>query len=416
MAQRRAAISWVLYVWADHAFATIVATFVFATYFTQAVAEDPIKGASQWVLMQTVAGAAVALLAVPLGAIADSGGRRNALLGVSLAVMVAATLGLWFVKPEPSYVLLALVLAGVGTVAYEIASIFYNAMLPDLAPRERFGRLSSFAWGAGYGGGLAALVVALVFLVQPDPPLFGLDAASSEPVRACVILAGLWALVFGWPALVFIPKPATQRPWGAAVRTAMAELRTTLRAAVADPVLRRFLIARMLFMDGLVTLFAFGGIFAAGTFGFTAREVLLFGIGLNITAGLGVIGFAFIEDRIGPKSAIMISLWALVALGTPALIVTEPLWFWVFGLALGLFVGPAQSASRSLMAHMAPPEARSAWFGLFALSGRVTAFIGPLFLALATTMFQSQRAGMATILVFLAAGALALIGLRVPRR
>jgi UMF1 family MFS transporter len=112
----------------------------------------------------------------------------------------------------------------------------------------------------------------------------------------------------------------------------------------------------------------------------------------------------------------MISLWALVALGTPALLVTDPFWFWVFGLALGLFVGPAQSASRSMMAHMAPPEARSAWFGLFALSGRVTAFVGPLFLALATSVFQSQRAGMATILVFLAAGAIALIGLRVPRR
>jgi UMF1 family MFS transporter len=416
MARRRAAFSWVLYVWADHAFATIVATFVFATYFTQAVAENPIKGASQWVAMQTVAGAAVALLAVPLGAIADSGGRRNALLALSLFTMIAATAALWFVKPDPSYVLLALVLAGIGTVAYEVATIFYNAMLPDLAPKERFGRLSSFAWGAGYGGGLAALVVALVLLVQPDPPLFGLDAALAEPVRACALLAALWALAFGWPALVFIPRPATQRPWGEAVRTAWAELRTTLRAAVADPVLRRFLIARMLFMDGLVTLFAFGGIFAAGTFGFTPRDVLLFGIGLNITAGLGVLGFAFIEDRIGPKAAIIISLWGLVILGAPALVVTEPLWFWVFGLALGLFVGPAQSASRSLMAHMAPPEARSAWFGLFALSGRVTAFVGPLFLALATNIFQSQRAGMATILVFLAAGALALIGLRVPRR
>ncbi len=416
MAQRRAAMAWVLYVWADHAFATIVATFVFATYFTQAVAEDPVTGTSQWVLMQTVAGFAVALLAVPLGAIADTGGRRNLLLGACLAVLVAATAGLWFVKPDPSYVLLALVLAGIGTVAYEVATIFYNAMLPDIAPRERYGRLSSFAWGAGYGGGLAALVVALVLLVQPDPPLFGLDQAAAEPIRACAILAAIWALAFGWPALVYIPKPATTRPWGQAVRAAWAELGTTLRAAVRDPVLRRFLIARMLFMDGLVTLFAFGGIFAAGTFGFSARDVLLFGIGLNITAGLGVLAFAFIEDRIGPKAAIMISLWALVVLGTPALIVTDPFWFWVFGLALGLFVGPAQSASRSMMAHMAPPDARAAWFGLFALSGRVTAFVGPLFLALATSLFQSQRAGMATILVFLAAGAIALIGLRIPRR
>ncbi len=418
MAPKRAVASWLLYVWADHAFATIVATFVFATYFTQAVAADPVTGAAQWAAAQTVAGILIAVLAVPLGAIADQGGRRALLLGACLAVMGASTLALWFVRPNPAFVPLALVLVVAGTIAFEVGSVFYNAMLPELAPRHRLGRLSMLGWGAGYAGGLVSLVLALA-LVMPDPAPFGLDRALAEPVRACALLAGIWALVFGWPAIAFIPerdsaRPTTRPPWGPAIRAAFAALRPTLRAAIAQPGLRRLLLARMLFMDGLVTLFAFGGIYAAGEFGFSAQDVLVFGIGLNITAGLGVLAFAFIEDRVGPKAVMMVSLVALVALALPLLLVRDPAWFWALGLALGLFVGPAQAASRSLMAHMAPPQSRAAWFGLFALSGRVTAFLGPAALALATTVFQSQRAGMAVIVLFLAAGAIVLAGLKLP--
>jgi len=406
--------AWVLYDWADSAFATVVSTFVVATYFTQAVAADPVTGAAQWAGAHALAGLLIALLAVPMGAVADRGGWRGRMLGVAIAVMAGCTMALWFVRPDPSFVPLALVLVVTATVAFEVATVFYNAMLPEIARPAQIGRLSMLAWGAGYAGGLACLVLSLVLLVQPDPALFGLDRGEAEHVRAAAVLAGLWVAVFAWPAAVFIPEPVQAQPWRGAVRASMAELRTTLRDAIRNPALRRFLIARMLFMDGLITLFAFGGIYAAGEFGFTAQDVLLFGIGLNVTAGLGVLGFSFIEDRIGPKSTVLASLAALVALGTPLLLVTDPAWFWGLGLALGLFVGPAQAASRSLMAHMAPPEARAAWFGLFALSGRVTAFVGPALLGLATAAFQSQRAGMAVVILLLAAGAIALAPLPSP--
>ncbi len=410
---RRAVAAWIAYDWADSAFATVVSTFVVATYFTQAVAPDPVTGAAQWAGAQSVAGLLIALLAVPLGAIADRGGWRPRMLGAAIAVMSACTMALWFVRPDPSFVPLALGLVVVATIAFEVATVFYNAMLPGLVRPAQIGRLSMLAWGAGYAGGLACLALSLV-LVMPDPAPFGLDRGQAEHVRAAAVLAGLWVALFAWPAAVFIPGPLRAQPWRAAVRASMAELRATLRDAVANPALRRFLVARMLFMDGMITLFAFGGIYAAGEFGFSAQDVLLFGIGLNVTAGLGVFGFAFIEDRIGPKSTVLASLAALVALGTPLLLVRDPAWFWALGLALGLFVGPAQAASRSLMAHMAPPEARSAWFGLFALSGRVTAFLGPALLSLATAAFHSQRAGMAVIILLLAAGALALAPLPSP--
>lgn len=409
---RRAVAAWVLYDWAYGAFTTVVSTFVFATYFTRAVAPDPADGAALWAAGQAVAGAVIAVLAVPLGAVADRGGRRRAMLAGATAVMVLATLGLWFVRPVPGDVALGLGLAGVATVAFEVATVFYNAMLPELAAPGRLGRLSMLAWGAGYAGGLCCLALCLVLLVSPAVPPFGLDRAQAEPVRACAVLAGIWLALFAWPCAVFVPEAGRRRPWAVAAREGLAGLRGVLGDVGRVAPLRRFLLARLFYMDGLTTLFAFGGIYAAGQFGLDAQAVLVFGIALNVSAGLGAAGFAVLEDRVGPRACVLASLVALCGLGTAVLLLHDVRWFWVCGVSLGLFVGPAQAASRSMMAHMAPASARAAWFGLFALSGRVTAFLGPAALALVTALFHSQRAGMAVIVVLLAVGALLLA--RVP--
>jgi UMF1 family MFS transporter len=406
--------AWVLYDWAYGAFTTVVVTFVFPTYFTQRVAPDATQGAALWAGMQAVAGVAVAALAVPLGAVADRGGGRRRMLMLATAAMIAATLALWTIRPHPADVPHALVLAGLGIVAFEIATVFYNAMLPGLATPGRLGRLSMTAWAAGYGGGLACLGLCLAVLVFPKPPHFGLDPAQAEPVRACALLAGLWLAVFGWPVTVFVPQAGPHPPWRAALRDGVAELRVVAGAALRAPALRRFLLARLLFMDGLTTLFAFGGIYAAGQFGLSPTEVLIFGIGLNVSAGIGALGFAFIEDRIGAKATVLVSLAALAGLGTVLLFIHDRYLFWGLGHALGLFVGPAQAASRSLMARLAPAGARAAYFGLFALSGRITGFLGPAALAAATATFASQRAGMAVIVAFLVAGAVVLAGMRLP--
>ncbi len=413
-ARHRAIAAWVLFDWAYGAFTTIVSTFVFATYFTQAVAADPATGASQWAAAQTIAGVLIALLSVPLGAIADQGGRRRGMLGAATLVMIVATLGLWFVRPTPADVKLALALVVVATVAFEVATVFYNAMLPSLAPPSRLGRLSMLGWGAGYAGGLICLVLCLAVFISPATPPFGLDRGQAEQIRATALVAGAWLAVFGWPVSVFVPQAGPRTSWRVAIRTGTAELRQALRDAAHQPGLRRFLLARLFYMDGLTTLFAFGGIYAAGAFGLDARQVLLFGIGLNVTAGLGALGFAWIEDRIGSKTCVLIALAALTTLAILVLVVEQRAWFWGLGLALGLFVGPAQAASRSLMAAMAPADARGAWFGLFALSGRITALLGPLALGVVTALFHSQRAGMAVIPAFLLAGALLLAGVPSP--
>jgi UMF1 family MFS transporter len=404
-------LAWIAYDWAFSSFNTVIVTFVFATYFVQAVAPDPATGTAQWAAAQATAGVVIALLAAPLGVLADQGGHRRALL-IGFTVVLAACTGLlWFIRPGPADAMLALVLVGVATVCSEIASVFYNAMLPELAPPGRIGRLSGIAWGAGYAGGIVCLGACLFVFINPSPPLFGLDAHSAEPVRATALLAGGWILVFGWPLLATAGRGGGL-PWRAALAAGFASLRASLRHALADRGLVRFLLARMLYTDGLTTLFAFGAIYAAGQFGMDTKQVLLLGILLNLTGGIGAVCFAFVDDWIGPKPTILISLGALVALSAAILLIEHVQTFWVLALGLGVFVGPAQAASRSLMARMAPEEQRNAQFGLFALSGRVTGFVGPAALGAVTALAHSQRAGMAVIVLLLGGGGVLLAGLR----
>jgi UMF1 family MFS transporter len=397
-------LAWCLYDWAYSAFTTVVTTFVFATYFVRAVAPDPATGTAAWAGMQTAAGLSIAALAAPAGAIADRGGRRRAMLALFTALMAVATAALWTVRPAPSDAARALLLVGCATVAFELATVFYNAMLPEIARPERIGRVSGLAWGAGYVGGLICLLGCLVGLIDAHPPPFGLDPARAEPVRATALVAAAWIALFGWPVVVFVPDRTARLGWGAAVRAGWAGLLATLRAAAADRTLRRFLLARMIYTDGLNTLFAFGGIYAAGQFAMGARDVLLLGVSLTLSAGVGALVFAFVEDRIGARLTVLVSLAALVVLGVGVLLATDRTTFWALALGLGLFIGPAQAASRSLMATLAPPDRRGAYFGLYALSGRVTGFLGPAALGLATAAAHSQRAGMAVILLFLAGG------------
>ncbi|MFZ4407355.1 MAG: MFS transporter [Paracraurococcus sp.] len=413
----RRAWAWALYDWANSAFPTVVSTFVIAAYFTRGIAPDPVTGQAQWAWMQTLAGLGIALLSPVLGAVADAGGRRRLMLGACTAVMVMATALIWFARPDPAYTLWALACVGIATIAFELGTVFYNSLLPQVAAPAEIGRVSSLAWGLGYAGGLVCLGVALLLLVRPDPALFGLDRGAAEHVRATALLTAAWVTIFAWPVLLALPDPPGARPaWGAAMRRGLAEIRATLRRLPGNPQMARFLIARLFYTDGLNTLFAFGAIYAAGVFGMGFEEILVFGIALNLTAGLGAAGFGLLEDRMGSKRTVLVALGALILLGTGLLLAEGKAQFWTLALALGVFIGPAQAASRTLMARLAPPAEVAAHFGLFALSGRVTGFLGPAVLAAVTAASGSQRAGMATVVVFLAVGAALLAGVREPAR
>ncbi len=408
-ASRLGLFGWCLYDWANSAFPTVIITFVFAPYFTKAIATDEITGTSQWGYAISLSALAVAVLGPFFGAIADHGGRRKPWIGTFTALCIAASAALWLARPDTGFVMLALVLVGVGNFAFEMGMVFYNAMLPGLAPKGRMGRLSGWGWGLGYAGGLVCLMLALVALVEAEVPVFGLDKDGAEHLRATGPLVGAWMAVFAVPFFLLTPdRKGSLSPGGVsalkAIRRGTRTLIETLRRVREYAPIARYLLARMIYTDGLNTLFAFGGIYAVGTFGMDFSELILFGIAINVTAGVGAAVFAWIDDWMGPKRVIQIAVTMLGVLGAALVVIEGKAMFWAFALPLGIFVGPAQAASRSMMAHLAPAELRTEMFGLYALSGKATAFVGPALLAWMTAAFESQRAGMATILVFFAIG------------
>ena len=415
-AGRKGLVAWCTFDWANSAFPTVIVTFVFAAYFTKAVAADEITGTSQWSFAISLSMLATALLSPLLGAIADHGGRRKPWVGGFSLLMIAATGLLWFAVPKTPDVFWVLCCFALANFAFETGTVFYNAMLPSIAPPAMIGRVSGWGWGVGYVGGLACLAVALLLLIRPDPPLFGLDPAASEQVRATALLVAAWMAIFSLPFFLLTPdRPGSGLSPREATRRAVASLRNTVADLRRYRQIALFLLAHMIYTDGLNTLFAVGGIYAAVTFEMSFDQLLLFGIALNVTAGAGAFAFGWVDDAIGPRVTVLIALAAIGVLGAAILLVESQALFWAFALPIGIFLGPAQSASRSLMARIAPPEVTTEMFGLFALSGKATAFLGPAVFGWVTALAGSQRIGLSTILVFLAIGAALLWPVRVPR-
>jgi UMF1 family MFS transporter len=405
---RRTVWSWALYDFANSPFTTLVVTFIYATFFTQVIASDSIRGTALWSRGVTATAIAVALLSPIFGALADRGGYRKRFLGISTLLCISGTIALYWVLPgEVGEALFWFVLAN---VSFEMGLVFYNAFLPDIAPSDRIGRISGYGWALGYAGGLAALVLALVTLVQPEQPWFGFSTADGENIRATNLLVAAWFAVFTLPIFIWVQedRSAASMP-GRILSETWSQLVRTFTQIQQYRQVVRFLLARLLYNDGLITVFAFGGIYAAGTFGFTMTDILVFGIVLNVTAGLGAFAFGFLDDKLGGKKTLQVTLVGLLAATLLAVLAPNSFWFWVAGILIGIFVGPNQSASRSLMGRFVPPDKENEFFGFFAFSGKATAFLGPFLLGVLTEAFDTQRAGVAVVLLLLAAGFIVLL-------
>ena len=438
-ASRRAIVGWVLFDWAAQPFFTLVTTFIYAPYFASVIVTDPVEGQALWGYAKAAAGLAIAVFSPVLGAIADASGRRKPWIAAFGALLVIGSSMLWFGKPGEG-AMLALICFALASIGAEFATVFNNAMMHTLVPRERLGRLSGTGWATGYVGGLLSLVLVLGFLAA-DPqtgktligvtPLFGLDAGAREGDRATGPLAAIWFVVFVLPLFLYTPDHPGRLRVRAAVREGLATLARTLRSLPRHRDVALFLAANMIYADGLIALFSFGGIYAAGTFGWGTIEIGVFGILLTVTATIGAFAGGRLDDRIGSKPVILGSLMLLIVAGIAILLIDRdyvPLigpvsWspagsglyaataeraYVVVGLLIGLAAGPLQAASRTLLVRLAPADRITQFFGLFALSGKVTSFLGPLLVGVVTAALVSQKAGMAVLIAFFVAGALLL--------
>ena len=399
----RTIFAWALYDFANQPFATLIITFIYATFFTEVIAPDPVTGTVIWSHGITITGILVAVLSPWFGALADQGGYRRFFLVFWTWITIGGSLALYWI--EPGQVHAAIFWIIIANTGFEMGTVFCNAYLPEIAPPDRIGRISGYGWSFGYVGGLLALVLALVFLVKPDMPLWGLLPDQEHGVRATTLLVAIWFAVFSIPTFLFLPVKVPKSPLSGSTLTASwHQLASTFRNLLQYRSVAWLLLARLFYNDGLITVFAFGGIYAAGTFGFTREDIFLFGIVLNITAGMGAFLLGFLDDWIGSKRTIQISNVGLILAILLAVLSPERIWFWVAGIIIGICSGPNQASSRALLARLVPAEKQNEFFGFFAFSGKATSFMGPFLLGTVTALTGSQRWGVATILLFIIPG------------
>ena len=396
-----------MYDFANSSFANNVTTFIYAAFFTKVIAENEIIGTALWSRGVGIIMLVVALLSPPLGALSDQGGYRKRFLIFFTFLAVIFTALLYF--PQQGQATYALTLYIIACICFEMGIVFYNAFLPDIAPPERIGRISGQAWGVGYFGGLLSMAVLMVGFVSAETPWFGLTKETHAHIRATNIGVAIWFAIFSLPALFYLPKtPARQTDDKLSLAASYRRILQTFRELQRYREIFKLLLARLVYNDGLITVFAFGGIYAAGTFGFTFEEVLFFGIIVNIAAGIGAWCFGYLDDRLGGKLTIQITLVGFVIAAIVAVVPQEKIWFWIAGLLVGLFAGPNQSASRSLMGRFVPKNKETEFYGFYAFSGKATAFLGPLLMGVITQASGSQRYGMATVGLFFIIGGLLL--------
>jgi MFS transporter, UMF1 family len=440
--------SWALFDWANQPFFTLVITFIFAPYFANVMVGDPVRGQSAWAFTQSSSGILIALMSPFLGAMADAGGRRKPYIFVFQLFVVVGCAALWWAYPgRPELIAPMSAAVVVANIGAEMSIVFNNAQLPHIVRPERMGRLSGYGWGMGYCGGLVALFAVLAvsmpamfgLAANNDRPLLGLDPATQELERLIGPASALWLIVFVIPMFLFTPDEAKQKISlsQAAWQGGRALVHTVKRLSHFRNALL-YLIAFMLYNDGLAAIIAFGGVYAAATFDWDTVTLGVFGIVLTVFAIPGAFFGGMLDDRFGSRRTVLLSIVGVIvaAVGivgvsaghvfyvvpAPALAPDRGLFgslqeqvFMAFALLLGICMGPMQAASRTMIGRLAPPGMTGEFFGLFALSGRATAWMAPLAIGVVTHATGSNRLGVACVLFFLVTGFILLLGVREER-
>ncbi len=411
-------VAWGLWDWGSAAWSAVILTFVFSVYLTDAVGDD-LPGsvsATSWLGWSLgAAGLLIALLAPVTGQRSDAGGRRKLSLAVLTTTVVGCMLAMFFVQDEYQYLWPGLVLLAVGSVLFELAQVPYFAMLRQVSTPENIGRVSGFGWAMGYFGGIVLLLGCYFGFIAGDGGILGVPTDGGLNIRAVAVLCAAWFAGFAIPVLIAVPEVPPATAPGPGFLGSYRELWRDLRVlwATERPTVG-YLAASALFRDGLAGVFTFGAVLAVTVYGISAGDVLLFGVAANVVAAVGALVAGRFDDSVGPKPVIVASLASMLVVGTALLAVSGPVAFWILGLALCLFVGPAQSAARTFMARLSPPGREGQMFGLYATTGRAVAFLSSTLFGLFAWLFDNDRAGILGLLLVLAAGLAALLAVPAP--
>jgi UMF1 family MFS transporter len=433
---RKQVFSWALWDWATQPFATVITTFVFTVYLTSSLFIDPSiaalgKGDPAYDralsdlsaglgVAITVAGLLVALVAPVIGQRSDAAGRRKLWLGVN-TVLVVLSMGLmFFVQAAPSFFVFGVALVAIGNVFAEIANVNYNAMLVQVSTPKTVGRVSGLGWGFGYLGGIIVLLLVYVlFIAGESGGALGVGQDAGINIRLVALTCAIWTVIFSIPIFLNVPEipENTERRTRVNFFASYVELAKDIARLYREnrPTFW-FLLASAVFRDGLAGVFTFGGVIASITFGFSFQDVLIFGIVANLTAGVSTMISGRFDDRFGPKAVIAVALGGLVVTGLAVFFAHDggSLAFWIGGLMLTLFVGPAQAASRSFLARVTPAGREGEIFGLYATTGRAASFLSPLLWTVFIAVGGAQYWGILGIVIVLAVGFVLLLLVKAP--
>ncbi len=400
---RREIVAWAVYEFSSNAFNTLIITFIFGHYFTQVVAPDTTTGTIWWTRAINISAILVALAMPVMGAIADFSGQKKRFLLVTTLGCVLFTAGLFFVgRPELMMETVAVFI--LANILFEAAAVFYNGFLPELANPKNMGRISGIGWASGYAGGLLCLILALG-VVAWLPETEGLH------VRTTTVLAAAWYLVFAIPMFVIVRERQRRRKARLGVYAAAGVRRVvrTFKRLGTYREVAKLLLARLVYNDGLVTLFTFASVYVGAVYGMGTGDVVVMGIVLNVAAGIGAVAFGFVNDRIGAKRTIGITLVVLTLAGLLGATAPNMTVFWVAAILIGFMVGPNQSASRAMLATFTPDRKQGEFFGFFAFSGKLASVAGPLTYGLILGATGSQRWAMGSVVGFFVLGFLLLL-------
>ena len=406
-------LAWSFWDWGAAAINAVMLTFVFSVYLTSASFGNPASNASALSTGMAITGVIIALVAPVLGSRADAGGRRKLWLGIHTAVIVLACAACFFVKPAPEFLPLGIVLLCIATLGSELASVNYFAMLPQISTKATMGRVSGIGWSFGYLGGILALAIVLFGFIEPIVDWAGSSSDDGLNLRLVAIFCAAWTLIFCAPVLFAVPEVPAQAKakvsWLDSYKQLFAHIGRLWRT---DRTTLWFLLSSAVYRDGLAAVFTFGGIIASTVFGMSPGEVIIFAIAGNVIAALGAFVGGQLDDKVGPRAVILTCLFGLLVTGTGIFVSPGPEGFWVFGLAMCLLVGPAQSASRSLLARRTTPENAGELFGLYTTTGRAISFLAPALFGLGTALAlsagikddEATRYGIIGIMVVIAGG------------